>query len=329
MIVETIPGPPPSTDDLTRRPLLFDLTGRAEIAVTGRDRVDFLQGLLTNDVKRLRPGEGCAAAFLTPKGRLLADLAVLCASEELIVDAEPSLARTLDALLRKYVFFQQVAIENRTGVTGVLHLEGTGAEETLRKVTGQEAPPEPHSAVAVSGGRAVRESRGGFEGFDLRAAPAALAAFHASLVASGAVAAEAGVLEAARIEAGIPRWGAELTEEVLPDEADLPARGYVSYTKGCYVGQEIVARIRTYGHVNRRLVGLHLAPGDVPPAGAEIRKGLQKIGSVTSAVLSVRLGRAVALGYVHRDHAAPGTQVTVLLPAGPASAVVSALPLGG
>ncbi len=329
MIVETIPGPPPSTADLTRRPLLFDLTGRAEIAVTGRDRVDFLQGLVTNDVKRLRPGEGCAAAFLTPKGRMLADLTVHCAPEELIVDAEPALARTLDALFRKYVFFQQVAIENRTGVTGVLHLEGTGAEETLRKVTGQDAPAQAHSAVAVSGGRAVRESRGGFDGFDLRVAPAALGALGASLGAAGALAAEPAVLEAARIEAGIPRWGAELTEEVLPDEADLPARGYVSYTKGCYIGQEIVARIRTYGHVNRRLVGLHLAPGDVPSAGAEIRKGLQKVGTVTSAVLSERLGRAVALGYVHRDQAAPGTQVTVLLSAGPAPAVVSALSLGG
>ncbi|MGE5344807.1 MAG: YgfZ/GcvT domain-containing protein [Acidithiobacillales bacterium] len=328
MIVETIPGPPPSTADLTRRPLLFDLTGRAEIAVTGRDRTDFLQGLVTNDVKRLRPGEGCAAAFLTPKGRMLADLSVHCAPEELIVDAEPSLARTLDALFRKYVFFQQVAIENRTGVTGVLHLEGQGAEETLRKVIAQDAPSQAHSAAALSSGRVVRESRGGFEGFDLRVPSGAVGSLHASLVDAGAVVAEPAVLEAARIEAGIPRWGAELTEEVLPDEADLPARGYVSYTKGCYVGQEIVARIRTYGHVNRRLVVLHLAPGDVPPTRAEIRKGLQKVGTVTSAVLSERLGRAVALGYIHRDHAAPGTELTVLLPAGPASAVVSALPLG-
>ncbi len=160
MIIETIPGPPPSTADLPRRPLLFNLTGRAEIAVSGRDRGDFLHGLVTNDVKRLRPGEGCAAAFLTPKGRMLADLAVLCAPEELVVDAEPDLARALDALLRKYIFFQQVAVENRTGVTGVLHVEGTGAGEILGKVIGQVGPSEPHSSLLASGARVVRESRG-------------------------------------------------------------------------------------------------------------------------------------------------------------------------
>lgn len=329
MIIETIPGPPPSTADLPRRPLLFNLTGRAEIAVSGRDRGDFLHGLVTNDVKRLRPGEGCAAAFLTPKGRMLADLAVLCAPEELVVDAEPDLARALDALLRKYIFFQQVAVENRTGVTGVLHVEGTGAGEILRKVIGQVGPSEPHSSLLASGARVVRESRGGFEGFDLRVARGALAALRASLVDSGAAPAEPAILEAARIEAGIPRWGAELTEEVLPDEAGLPARGYVSYTKGCYIGQETVARIKTYGHVNRHLVGLLLDPGDVPPAGAEIRSGAKKIGAVTSAVASERLGRTIALGYVHKEHAAPGTSLTVILPGGPVGAVVSALPFGG
>jgi folate-binding protein YgfZ len=260
---------------------------------------------------------------------MLADLVVLCGPEELIVDAEPGLVRTLDALFRKYVFFQQVAVENRTGVTGVLHVEGRGAGETLRKVLGQDGPAELHASVAMGSGRVVRESRGGFEGFDVRVAPAELAALRASLLEAGALSADAAILEAARIEAGIPRWGAELTEEVLPDEAGLPARGYVSYTKGCYVGQEIVARIRTYGHVNRHLVGLLLESRDVPPAGAEIRSGAQKVGAVTSAVLSERLGRAVALGFVHRDHAAPGTHLTVLRPSGTASAVVSALPLAG
>lgn len=329
MIVETIPGPPPTTADLERRPLLFNLTGRAEIVVAGRDRIDFLHGLVTNDVKRLRPGDGCAAACLTPKGRMLADLVVLCAQEELIVDAEPDLVRTLDALFRKYVFFQQVAIENRSGVTGVLHVEGRGAGDALRKAVGRDGPSEPHSSLVLAGGRVVKESRGGFDGFDLRAAPAELGALRASLLEAGAFPADPAVLEAARIEAGIPRWGSELTEGVLPDEAELPARGYVSYTKGCYVGQETVARIRTYGHVNRHLVRLFLDPRDLPSVGAEIRSGARRVGAVTSAVHSQRLGRAVALGYVHRDHAAPGTHLAVLGPSGPAAAVVSALSLGG
>jgi folate-binding protein YgfZ len=329
MIIETVPGPPPSTSDFERHPLLFDLTGRAEIAVTGRDRSDFLHGLVTNDVKRLRPGEGCAAAFLTPKGKMLAELTVLCAPEELIVDAEPGLARTLDALFRKYVFFQQVAVENRTGLMGVLHVEGTGAGEALRKVLRHDGPKEPHSSLLASGTRVVKESRGGFEGFDLCVARGEFGSLRTSLVEAGAAPTDSAVLEAARIEAGIPRWGAELTEDVLPDEAGLPSRGYVSYTKGCYIGQETVARIKTYGHVNRHLVGLLLDPGVVPPAGAEIRSGARRVGAVTSAVASPRFARTVALGYVHRDHAAPGTVLTVLLSGGPAAAVVSALPPGG
>ena len=327
MFVETVPGPPPGVADFGRHALLFDLTGRAEIAVTGRDRADFLHGLVTNEVKKLRVGEGCAAALLTPRGRILADLTVLCAPEELIVDAEPELARTLDELFRKYIFFQQVALENRTGITGVLHIEGDGAGAVLATVVGQIPPSDPHASALGRVGRAVRESRGGFEGFDLRVRRADVASVRSALVDAGAIPAEPDVLEAARIEAGIPRWGAELTEDVLPDEAGLPARGYVSYTKGCYIGQETVARIKTYGHVNRHLVGLLLPPGDVPPPGAEVRKGILKVGAVTSAVRSDRLGRAVALAYVHRDHAAAGTPLTVLCSGGPAEAVVATFPL--
>lgn len=329
MIVETVPGPPPAVEDLARRPLLFDLTGRSEIAVAGRDRAEFLHGLVTNDVKKLRPGEGCAAALLTPRGKMLADLCVLCGPEELVVDADPELARTLDALFRKYIFFQQVTLENRTGITGVLHVEGWGAGEVVAKVLGRDAPVEPHASVLAPAGRAVRETRGGYEGFDLRLPRSEAASARSALVDAGAVPADPAVLEAARIEAGIPRWGAELTEDVLPDEAGLPARGYVSYTKGCYLGQETVARIRTYGHVNRHLVGILLAPDRVPAAGAEVRKGLLKVGAVTSAVRSGRLGRAVALAYVHRDHVSPGTSLTVLCPAGPADGIVAAFPLAG
>jgi len=310
-------------------PLLFDLTGRGEIVLSGKDRAPFLHGLVTNDVKKLRPGEGCPAAFLTPKGKLLADLVVLCAPDELVVDTPPELAKKVETLLRKYLMFGDVAIENRTEATGVLHVEGRETEEVLRKGTGQEGPAEPRSHLVVEGTRVVRESRGGFSGFDLRVPRALLESTRSRLLDAGAVPAPLPVLEGARIEAGIPRWGAELTENVLPDEAGLPARGWVSYTKGCYIGQETVARIRTYGHVNRNLVGLILE-GDVPPpAGAEIRAGGAKAGAVTSGALSGRLGTAIALGYVHREYAAPGTGVVVLLPSGSSAATVSALPFSG
>jgi folate-binding protein YgfZ len=317
------------TTDFRESPLLFDLTGRAEIAVTGRDRGEFLHGLLTNDVKKLRPGDGCAAALLTPKGKMRADLVVLCREEELVLDAEAALSRPLDAMLRGYVFFQQVTVENRTDVTGVLHVEGTGAGEILRKVIGQGSPVEPHGNVNVGGTLVVRESRGGFEGFDLRVARGDIGSLRASLLSAGAVPADPSLLESARIEAGIPRWGAELTEAVLPDEAGLTTRGWVSYTKGCYIGQETVARIRTYGHVNRSLVGLLLPDGEAPAPGTDVLFGAQKAGEVTSAVRSARLSRVVALAYVHRDHAEPATSLSVSLPGASAEAVVTSFPIDG
>ncbi len=329
MTPESRPGAVLDTGAFRRQPLLFDLTGRSAIAVRDRDRAEFLHGLLTNDVKRLRPGEGCAAALLTPKGKMRADLVVLCREEELILDAEAGLAAPLVAALKGYVFFQQVAVENLTDVTGVLHVEGTGAGEVLGKVLGREGPREPHASLLASGACVVRESRGGFEGFDLRVARAGLGPLRASLLGAGVAPAEGAVLEAARIEAGIPRWGAELGEDVLPDEAGLTSRGWVSYTKGCYIGQETVARIRTYGHVNRRLVGLLLPLAAVPPPGSEVLHAGRKVGAVTSAVASPRLSKVVALAFVHRDHAEPGTPLSVSRPGGPAEAVVTSFPLAG
>jgi len=309
-------------------PLLFNLTGRAEIAVAGKDRVTFLQGLVTNDVKRLAPGEGCAAAFLTPKGKLLAELVVLAAPEELIVDAPAELAAPLEQLLRKYLMFGDISIENRTEATGVLHVEGQGTGEILRKVIGRDGPAGAHASAIAAGARVVRESRGGFDGFDLRAPRGDVESLRARLEAAGAVPSSPDVLESGRIEAGIPRWGAELTEDVLPDEAGLPARGWVSYTKGCYIGQETVARIRTYGHVNRTLVGLIVDGPDVPARGAEIRAGDSRVGAVTSAAVAPRLGKTIALGYVRRENAAPGTALSVATSGGPQPAVVSVPPVG-
>ncbi|MFI5180115.1 MAG: YgfZ/GcvT domain-containing protein [Thermoanaerobaculia bacterium] len=322
---ETEPGSAAFRDST----LLFDLTGRAEIAVSGRDRADFLQGLLTNDVKKLHPGEGCAAALLSPKGKMRADVVVLCRDRELLLDAERDLASPLDATLRSYVFFQQVAIESRTETTAVLHVEGEGAEEILKKVLGREGPEAPHASVLSSDRLVVRESRAGFEGFDFRIPRADAARLFAALVGVGAVAASLPLLEVARIEAGIPRWGAELTEAVLPDEAGLTTRGWVSYTKGCYVGQETVARIRTYGHVNRSLVGLLIPLGDLPAPGTGVYRDEQKVGAVTSAVSSTRFSRIVALAYVQRDHAAPGTPLFLRLPSGPIQALVASFPLAG
>jgi folate-binding protein YgfZ len=342
-------------------PLLFDLTGRGSLILTGKDRSSFLHGLVTNDVKNLIPGTGCAAAFLTPKGKLLADCAVLCEEERLEIDCEPELAKKIEELLRKYLVFNEVEIGNLTSETAVLHFQGSAAgnavEDLLRKVikkktdgAGGAWPNAVHSHATAkvqlpaslpfeekttnpdasqSAGddagipvRLVRENRTGALGYDVRCPSSLSEEIRKAFLLAGARQASVGDLESLRIQAGIPRWGFELTEGVLPDEAGLRERGFVSDTKGCYVGQETVARIKTYGHVNRNLVRL-LLEGEAPAPGSEILFEGEKAGAVTSAARSAGSGPATALGYVKREQAAPGTRLVVRTPEGDRPATVS------
>ncbi len=176
----------------------------------------------------------------------------------------------------------------------------------------------------------VRENRTGAAGWDLRCPSSLSAEISSSLLSAGARPGTPDLLEALRIAAGIPRWGAELTEAVLPDEAGLRERGFISENKGCYVGQEIVARIKTYGHVNRVLVRLEVT-GGVPRPGEKILFEGEECGAVTSATARGAAGGALALAYVKRERATEGTALTVSSFAGnlPASvATVAPVPLG-
>ena len=205
---------------------------------------------------------------------------------------------------------------------------------------GVPLPREPHSSHAaqftfkeISSSSSpvllVRENRTGVPGWDLRCPSSLSKEIFSSLLSAGARAVTDGEFESRRIAAGIPRWGAELTEAVLPDEAGLRERGFISENKGCYVGQEIVARIKTYGHVNRNLVLLEIV-GGVPRAGEEIFFEGERAGSLTS-VAPAAGGGAAALAYVKRERAAVGTALTIASFAGnlPASIAPAAPgPLG-
>jgi folate-binding protein YgfZ len=320
-----------------RSSLLFDLTGRGAVILTGKDRASFLHGLVTNDIKKLTPGTGCAAAFLTPKGKILADCVVLCEEDRLEIDCEPELAKKIEDLLRKYLVFNEVQIGNETEQTAVFHLQHSAAgdgrkeEDLLRRVIGlgaaEAVPQSPHEhASAGAAIRLVRENRTGVPGYDLRCPSSQSEEIRTALASAGAQPASLDRLEGLRIEAGIPRWGFELTEAVLPDEAGLRERGFISDSKGCYIGQETVARIKTYGHVNRNLVRL-LLDGEAPASGNEIFFEGQKAGAVTSAVRAAGSGPATALGYVTRERATPGTRLLVRTREGDRPATVSTPPV--
>jgi glycine cleavage system aminomethyltransferase T len=210
---------------LRGRAVVADLTGRGTLVVSGPDCAELLHGLVTNDVKRLRPGSGCHAALLTPKGRMRADLVLLrTADDELVLDCDPSLAASLHAILSGYVPFSRSTLEDRTSASGVVHLEGPASAGILGDSGCSRPPDEPfsHLATDLAGGpvRVVRISRAGEEGFDVRV-DRAEAGKVLGLLSTGARPVPPELLDGGRVEAGIPRWGSELDETVLPNEAWL------------------------------------------------------------------------------------------------------------
>jgi len=325
------PLPDDGTDPLRTSSVAVDLTGRGALAVAGPDAAQLLHGLVTNDVNALAPGAGCHAALLTPKGRMRAEMAILrLSADDLLLDCDPGLARPLAAILASYLPFSRSTLEDRSASSGVVHVEGPGAPAVLDS-SGLPAPgvrPFLHVEAEVDGlaVRVVRVSRAGSVGFDVRSAGAEAGRLLRRLVSHGARLAAPDVLEAGRIEAGIPRWGAEMDETVLPNEVGLE-RTAISYTKGCYLGQETVARLRTYGHVNRHLVAVLLPRGgSAAPGDAVLAEG-EPVGKVTSAVDSAFRGHRVALACVSRGREAPGTRLSVATEAGAGAGVVAAIPL--
>ena len=332
-------GPPPSLPSVDTTPLrtsavTFDLTGRGSLCVFGPDRVAFLQGLVTNDVRTLAPGSGCPALFLSPQGKLRATLDVLALEDCFLLDTEPALAGPLAEGLRSYIVYPPVGLEDLSAATGVLHAEGPSAVSLLGAVLGplptRDRAHAPFSFRNIEG-RIVSVSRGGETGFDLRVPRESVLALQEGLAGLGLPPESVDLLDAARIEAGIPRWGAELDHTVLPDEAGLQANA-VSTSKGCYVGQEIVARLRTYGHVNRLLRRLLLPHGSVPAPGDAVLapegdgKDRTAAGRVVDAVGSARLGRVVAFAWLKREIALSGEPLEVSTASGTVPAEILAPP---
>jgi tRNA-modifying protein YgfZ len=284
--------------------MLIDLSDRAKYRATGTDCVRFLNGQLTNNILGLRPGCAIYACALTAKGKLCADLYVAATSQGNYLDTESSLREALAARLEKYIIADDVTLEDVTDRFGLFHLvDAESAGAGLRELA--------QSVSANAAGRFLIESnRFGIEGFDL----------WFPLDETGAMAEElkqnpidGAAAENFRIQRGIARWNKELSENVIPQEAGLDERA-ISYTKGCYLGQEIISRIKGIGHVNRHLRGL-IPPVDVAvEIGDKLRSAGhpgKEIGNITSIGWSGYLGRAIALGYVRRGFESSGTTLQV------------------
>jgi folate-binding protein YgfZ len=283
--------------------LLVDRSERGKLALTGPEAKEFLHGQVTNDVEGLTDGSGCYAAFLTHKGKMLGDLRVLDTGDELLLDCERVALQELFNMIHRYKLGRAVELRKRTLERGLLSLIGPDA----RRIAGaRELPEREHAHIKATLADAPVRLIATDLGVDVLCDAADGERVAAALVAAGAVEADEAAAEVRRVESGRPRYGVDLDDSVIPQEAGLNERA-VSFEKGCYVGQETVARLYFRGKPNRHLRGLKLTGH--AEHGAPLRLGEREVGRLGSVVESPLHG-AIALALVRRE-AAPGDSLAV------------------
>jgi folate-binding protein YgfZ len=316
---------------------VLDLSFRSRLVLTGADRVRLLNGQVTNNVKDLPTGQGCYAALVTNKGRMQSDLNIHILPEEILLDFEPGLSGAIADRFNKFIIADDVQIVDAAPHYGLLSIQGPEAWPVVKRVGLNLAMPEKpfHSRSAkdetLGEIYCMNQPRVGSTGFDLFAPISSLAAIADRLIAAakavGGRVCGWRALETARIEAGIPRFGAEMDEMNLAPEAGIESRA-ISYTKGCYIGQEVIARIRTYGQVAKALRGLRFANDaqKLPRKGDKLIAGEKEAGYVCSAVRSPTLNANIGMGYVRREHNQIGKELAVKGPDGETNAVIVEMP---
>jgi folate-binding protein YgfZ len=293
-------------------------SSRGKVAVSGADRASFLHALLTNDIARLTKGTGAYSAYLTPQGRMISDMRVIETGDRMLLDVDDDLAGPLAERLDRLIFSEDVQVRNVSQELAEVGLHGPSAAAVIERATGVSAAglgSQYDNLRADAAGMdltVVRDDSLGLTGFDLYLPHQDADRLRAALAEAGGVPCSEETAEVLRIEAGRPRFGLDMSTETIPLEAGIEDRA-ISFTKGCYVGQEVIVRVmhRGHGRVARRLVGLVLPGGQAPWRGDAILMGEQKVGEITSVAESPLMGAPIALGYVHRDHAIPGTDLVV------------------
>ena len=316
---------------------LIDLSNRGLIRVEGRDRQRFLNAMLSNNTADLAPGQGCYATFLNPKGHMVTDLVVYAEEASYLLEVEPHIVAIFLEAIDFFVISEDVTFTVETEKWAALGLQGPNAADALVAASGAEslrglAPyGNQPCRIAEHDVWMAQRSYTRQPGYLLLAGAAAADAVWETIRQQGEAfdgcAVGSAALDTLRIESGTPRFGIDMTEATIPIEANL--QDAISYTKGCYVGQEVIARIDARGHVNRQLVGLLLGDAGLPEAGAKIFSPQREVGWITSATQSPAMRQTIALGYVRRESLAPGAALQVRTDAGDVPATVSVLPFDG
>lgn len=292
------------------------MSGRGRILVSGSEAVTFLNGLITNDMKGLARNSWMTAAFANVQGRLLAVVRVLHRDDGFLLDTEDVTREKVLSMLDRFTLAGDFRVTDMSTETAMLTVQGRNAAETMTTIFGKDAGALPRQQLlktlfGQSEAIIMRATHTAEDGFDIFLDANATPQLCDSLNATGAVPVDQTVAETLRIEAGIPLYGVDMDETTIVTETNLDDA--VSFTKGCYLGQEIVVRIKHRGHVAKKLTGIVLDTDQRIESTAKIRSADDKeIGRITSSTFSPGLNKPITLGYVKYDYLAPGTEVMVV-----------------
>ena len=312
---------------------ILDLSHRGRLRLTGEDRAIYLHRIISNDVEGLRIGEGNYATILTNRGKLLADMSVYVLEEAIAIETSAETTQILTQELDKYLIADDVVIEDVTDKTGLIGVHGPKSADLIRNAFGIDVDGrrEHHTVshrVEDKWIVCIRANETGEIGYNLYTASASMEwLWDATLTKGrelGAYPVGLTALNSLRIEAGVPQYGAELSDSIIPLEAEL--ENALDFEKGCYIGQEIVARMKYRGHPNRLLRGFKIGHDIPPEQGSPIFSGEKEVGWITSAIYSPTLGETIGMGYVRTAFTDSNSKVEVETSAGRVNATVVLLP---
>ena len=286
----------------------FDLSQRGKIIATGEDRARLLHAMTTNQVQELKPGEGCYAFFLNPQGRIVADVNLLCRADDFLLDVEPETRERLYQHLDKYIIADDVTLEDATERIVTLALEGPEAMAVAARL-GAPVPEKPWAHALWNEVTVAGASFTGAPGLRFFAPAAEKTRLVELFESAGAKEASPEAARIIRLEDFQPRYGEDIFDTTLSQETQQSHA--LSFTKGCYIGQEIVERVRSRGLVHRLLAGVEIDSSEVPEPDARLFHGEENVGKMTSAAFSPALGKVVGMAYIRRELADPGAVLTV------------------
>lgn len=295
-------------DALRNRAAWIDLSARGKIQLTGEDRARLLHAMTTNHIQQLTPGTGCYAFFLNDKGRILADANVLCRPGLFLLDVEPEVRESLYQHLDHFIIADDVTLEDVGDSIATLAVEGPEAASVLQRA-GAPIPEADYASLDWNEALVARLNSTGSAGFFIFVPSAEKSALILRLEAAGAEPADAEAARVVRLEHGKPSYGEDISERFLAQEANQPHA--LHFSKGCYLGQEIVERVRSRGQIHRVLMPLILDTKEPPAPGAKLQMDSAAAAEITSAAYSPALDKVVALAYVRTEHARPHEQMTL------------------